>query len=120
MKVRLSESMIRFRLDRSEVEELAGGKTLSLTLFPDKLTVGLKPIVGPSATAVSKAGVLIGIPENWLLGWPDSDVVGFDFQVAEKDAYASATEKDVVRIVVEKDFPCHHDGPNPPEPVRMP
>jgi len=120
MKVRLSESMIRFRLERSEVAGLSSGATLSLSLFSVIPTVRLEPIASKTPTASDEGGMCIGIPKGWLAGWPDSDVVGFDFQIAQTQVAESILNQEGLRVVVEKDFPCDHDGESPPKPVRMP
>jgi len=119
MKVRLSDAMVRFRLQKKEVQALAAGKAiaLSLSLEPALMTVRLEPIVEAEASAVSQNGLCVGIPLHWLRGWPDSEVVGFDFEVP---ATADHTGRPTLRILVEKDFPCAHDGEGPPKPVRMP
>jgi hypothetical protein len=120
MKVRLSESMIRFRLDRSEVGNLSSGKTLILSLASDTLMIRLVPIAAGTPTTNSESGMAIGIPQDWLQGWPDSDVVGFDFNLPAIQESGSASNQNALRVVVEKDFPCAHDGESPPDPVRMP
>ncbi len=109
MKVRLTDSMVRFRLTREEVAALSRGTPvfLSMPVAPTSVTVRLEPIEEAKATMNSRGGLRVGLPTGWLLGWADSDVVGFDFTVAD------------IRVVVEKDFPCSHDGEKPPKPVRM-
>lgn len=118
MKVRLSDAMVRLRLEREEVEGLSNGESvcLSLPLQPTSLTIRLEPIAGAHAEADTRDGLRIGIPSGWLPGWADSDTVGFDFHT---DASSSTPESSILRIVVEKDFPCAHDGEGPPKPVRM-
>jgi len=115
MKVRLSDAMVRFRLTRDEVEALSSGNAVFLTmpLQPTSLTVRLEPIPDPAATANARGGLRVGIPAGWLEDWPASDTVGFDFDV--HDASAGT----ILRVIVEKDFPCAHDGSGPPKPVRM-
>jgi hypothetical protein len=118
MKVRLSDAMVRFRLDREEVEDLSRGEPvyLSLPVEPTSLTIRLEPIAGVRATADYRDGLRIGIPSGWLPGWVDSETVGFDFEV---ETSLPTSEASMLRIVVEKDFPCAHDGEGPPKPVRM-
>ncbi len=118
MKVRLSDAMVRFRLEREEVENLSHGEPvcLSLPLEPTSLTIRLEPIAEARARADSRDGLRIGIPSGWLPGWSDSDTVGFDFEV---ESSLPTSEASMLRIVVEKDFPCAHDGEGPPKPVRM-
>ena len=114
MKVRLSEGMIRIRLTREEVEALVAGKpvSLSLALAPTSMTVVLGTTASDSPEAQGKGGIRVNMPGDWLRGWPDSEVVGFDFDVRQ--------EGRGIRVVVEKDFPCAHDGDKPADPVRMP
>ena len=116
MKVRFSTDMIRFRLDQEEVDRLSAGKGvfLSLDIAPTSVTFVLEPVDHDSPTADSRGGVRIGIPSGWLSDWPASDVVGFDFEVDSGPVDPTKT-----RIVVEKDFPCSHDGSAPPKPIRM-
>ena len=118
MKVRLSDAMVRFRLEREEVEDLSRGKPvyLSLPVGPTSVTIRLEPIAGARATADSRDGLRVGVPSGWLPGWADSDTVGFDF---EAKSSMPSSEASMLRIVVEKDFPCAHDGEGPPKPVRM-
>ncbi|MGB0649708.1 MAG: DUF7009 family protein [Rhodothermales bacterium] len=117
MKVRLTAEMIRFRLERDEVDRLAAGRAvvLSLDIPPTDVTVVLEPVHRSGPIANSRGGVRIGIPAAWLTDWPTSDVVGFDFDLSSMDSL----DENVIRIVVEKDFPCSHDGLKPPKPVRM-
>lgn len=117
MKVRLSESMVRFRLSRAEVEAVSEGKTiaLSLVLQPASLSVRLEPVNTPSPTADAIEGLRIGIPSEWLRGWPQTEVVGFDFMVEP-----AGEKEEAMRVVVEKDFPCAHGEDGPPKPVRKP
>ncbi|MDA0874175.1 MAG: hypothetical protein O3C45_03845 [Bacteroidetes bacterium] len=110
MKVRLSEDMVRFRLERDEVEALAAGRPVLLRVLPtnEALVLHLQAVQDPGATAESGSGFRIGIPASWLEGWPDSEVVGFDFDLPSG-----------LRVVVEKDFPCVHGEGKPAPPVRM-
>lgn len=133
MKVRLSDDMIRFRLNREDVRRLSEGESifLSLDIAPTSLTVVLEPVAGAASTANSLGGLRVGLPSAWLENWPESELIGFDFDVqsAGKEAAGSGAQptggaqasraSDVIRIVVEKDFPCSHDGSAPPKPVRM-
>lgn len=114
MKVRLSDSMIRFRLSRDEVGNVAAGQPVFLTLLLDPLplSVRLEPIPSAEPTASARGGLRIGIPSAWLNGWPESEVVGFDFEVE--------ASSEPIRVIVEKDFPCAHGADGPPKPVRMP
>lgn len=116
MKVRLSDAMVRFRLTRDEVEALSSGNAvfLSMPLRPTSLTVRLEPVPESTPAANARGGLRVGIPAEWLKGWPASDTVGFDFDVSD------ASEGTILRVIVEKDFPCAHDGSGPPKPVRMP
>jgi hypothetical protein len=122
VKVRLSDDMIRFRLDRAEVSRLSQGMAiiLSMNIAPTSLTMVLETSNGPAPTANSRGGLRVGLPSEWLDNWPESDVVGFDFDVRAEDSALAMTPSKVVRVVVEKDFPCSHDGSEPPKPVRMP
>lgn len=114
MKVRLSNGMIRIRLMKEEVGTLVSGHPvfLSLPLAPASLTVALGTTASDTPEAVGKGGIRINLPETWLRGWTDAEVVGFDFDVRQ--------EESPIRVVVEKDFPCAHDGDKPADPVRMP
>lgn len=111
MKVRLSEGMIRFRLDREQVTALSGGSPVRNTL-PDKgmgVLYQLHPVAGEFPSADMADGFRVGLPSTWLIDWPDSEVVGFDFDVTP-----------TLRVVVEKDFPCSHGDDKPAPPVRKP
>lgn len=121
MKVRFSDDMIRFRLDRDDVARLTDGRAifLSLPIAPTSVTVILEPSAASMPAADSRGGVRIHLPSAWLEGWSDSDVVGFDFDVPAADDGTESTEAGLIRVVVEKDFPCSHDGSATPKPVRM-
>lgn len=111
MKIRLSESMIRFRLERSEVSALSGGSPVQ-EMLPDGTTgllFALHPTTGAQPSAAREGGIRIGLPAAWLADWPDSDVVGFDFDIPDSH----------LRVVVEKDFPCSHGEAKPAPPIRM-
>jgi hypothetical protein len=110
MKIRLSDGMIRFRLDRDQVAALAEGSSVRNALPAKDIGVvfQLRPIAGPRPAADLEDGFRIGLPAAWLTDWPVSDVVGFDFDVSAS-----------LRVVVEKDFPCAHGDAKPDPPVRM-
>jgi hypothetical protein len=111
MKIRLSEGMIRFRLEPAEAGALSAGSSVQ-EMLPD-VTTGLSfelhstTCAQPSATR--EDGIRIGLPAAWLADWSDSDVVGFDFDIPENG----------LRVVVEKDFPCSHGDAKPAPPIRM-
>lgn len=110
MKIRLSDRMIRFRLDRDQVAALSDGSPVR-NVLPAKemgLVFQLHAVTGEYPTADLVDGFRIGLPAAWLTGWPASDVVGFDFDVPMG-----------VRVVVEKDFPCAHSDAKPAPPIRM-
>ena len=111
MKVRLSEGMIRFRLDREQVTALSGGSPVRNAL-PDNgmgLVFQLYTVSAEAPSADLADGFRVGLPATWLIDWPDSEVVGFDFDVTP-----------TLRVVVEKDFPCSHGEAKPAPPVRKP
>lgn len=110
MKIRLSDGMIRFRLDRDQVATLSGGSPVRNPLPANDmgLVFQLHPVAGERPTADLVDGIRIGLPAAWLTDWPASDVVGFDFDVTPS-----------VRVVVEKDFPCAHSDAKPAPPIRM-
>jgi len=126
MKVRLSENMVRCRLRKEDVSSLAGHRPVVLTLAipPTSLTVVLQANEDNVPSVDARGGLRIGIPGAWLIDWPQSDVVGFDFDIPLAHTSSGTSETgsqsdDVLRVVIEKDFPCGHDSEAPPKPVRM-
>ena len=109
MKLRLSSSNIRIRLQADEVSDLESGKEVlfSLALMPEQLSVRLFTArQGPMIQAQQGEWRVI-LPVEWVQGWMASERVGFDTQVKTADG------RDF-RLVVEKDFPCRHDASEAP------
>ncbi len=113
MKLRLHANMIRFRLNRDEVERFAaegrveesiafaGGGRLSYAVVsaPDAATVGAK---------FNGGSLVIEIPEAAGRGWACSDEVAIE-----------AAPLEGPKILIEKDFQCRH-APEGPDPAAFP
>ncbi|HAY37735.1 MAG: hypothetical protein HOC28_10830 [Bacteroidetes Order II. Incertae sedis bacterium] len=103
MKTRLHDQYMRFRLDQSDVQTLCdtGSVLQCIGVGSSNLSFEIKLTnEKPSAHFVIQC-VEVLLPTAWTAGWAGNEVVGFDFDVLTDDG-------DVLRIVVEKDFPCAH------------
>lgn len=117
MKLRLSSSNIRIRLEADEVLELESGEevVLAFPLVPEQLTIRLLTAVEGPMIHAQRGEWQIVLPTSWVHGWMASDRVGFDTEVKAVDGGS-------MRLVVEKNFPCRHDAsgaPPIPSPDRM-
>jgi len=117
MKLRLSSSNIRIRLEADEVLDLeSGGEVvLAFPLLTEQLTIRLFTAMEGPMIHAQRGEWQVVLPVDWVNGWMASDRVGFGTQVKTADGGA-------MRLVVEKDFPCRHDAsgaPPIPSPDRM-
>ncbi len=114
MKLRILDSSIRLRLDRSELRQLLSGDRLveRHTVFGPSVTftyalhavseeMPLRAAVGPS-----RIDLYVGIRQ--AVAWAKSDESSI--------AASQTTGQGDLRLLLEKDFPCEHSGSdNPPE-----
>jgi hypothetical protein len=102
MKMRIQGNVLRFRLNRSEVAELAGGGSVQAALaFPGgrTLSYGVAPA---SATAIVAGfagdAIRVELPEATVRDWAAGEQVAIRANVGG------------LEVLVEKDFQCLHKG----------
>ena len=102
MKIRIEDNSVRFRLRRSEVDTLAeAGSLWGTTQFPEgTFSYGLMTEKGlPDLRASLQDGkIIVRIPEEWTVQWPDSPRVGFET--------SAVVNGSTLHLLVEKDFVC--------------
>jgi len=103
MKLRIRGDSVRLRLTRSEVQGLAErGAVEELTRFPGGTSLRYvlrADSAAPAVSAAFAAGVLsVSLPHATALAWSRSEEVAVTADVPLEGA--------VLRILVEKDFPC--------------
>jgi len=111
MKLRIRENTIRLRLKRSEVDHLAGGKSIvEHTQFPGtRLTYRLDVAdEGPSAVSFDQGNLAVRLPMSEVRQWAQSDQVSI---LAEQSVAGSQT----LSLLVEKDFKCLSPGHHRPD-----
>ena len=102
MKLRIKGNSIRFRLSRSEVQQLSSGVALeeSTSFGTRKLVYSVRPSEskGLSATYDHDA-ITLYISREYLSDWHLNDVVGFDETVM-------LDQQQSLKLLIEKDFKC--------------
>ena len=110
MKLRLYQNTARLRLDPDEVARLGvEGRVHGETRFGPLLRLTYALEVSADAGAVGcrteADGVVVVVPAALAREWIETDRVGFTWE-------GPAGGGEVLRVTVEKDFPClHRDGP---------
>ena len=110
MKLRLAPNKIPPRIRKTTMQELADkGKVVETILFANgqKFIYGLEIVDdSPHLHAHFQDGVLmLHIPPAMAEEWIGSDLVAL-----ERDQ--PLPNNDSLHILIEKDFPCRHKGPN--------
>ena len=105
MKVRLTESMIRIRVDQPDVETLAETGEIGFAIpLAHRSSLHCWLVVRANAPEVKATGgdgeIRIVLPRNRAHAWIESDAVSLEAQI---DAGGTST-----RILVEKDLGCRH------------
>jgi len=106
MKLRIRENTIRLRLKRSEVEQLALGRSIvEQTCFPESvLTYRLEASTDGRASASFDGGNLeIRLPAPEIVQWAKNDQVSL---IAEQPL----GDSDALSLLIEKDFACLSPG----------
>lgn len=102
MKIRIEDNSVRYRLRRSEVEQLAAtGSIWASASFPEgPFTYGLcaAPDISDLRASRKEGKIVLYIPQAWTLQWPESSKVGFESQIA--------FDGNTLHILIEKDFVC--------------
>jgi hypothetical protein len=106
MKIRIRENSIRFRLSKSEVDELAEkGELVQYTHFPVEHGVsfhyGLRSHTAHSDIIAGHEnnGIIISIPQEQLSHWAGTEEVGIE-------TFLPIAQEEELRILIEKDFAC--------------
>lgn len=104
MKIRIKDNSIRYRLTRSEVEQLASkGEVTAHTEFGGGQPIFAYRIVSDDVNEISArfnaGGISVSVPKQTVSRWALGDDVGFSHeQEAGDDA--------VLKVLIEKDFTC--------------
>ena len=106
MKVRITDNSLRFRLVQSEVRSLAAGEPVKTYVEFNSEQVLAYTLQASTSTddvslVLTGVHISVGVPDGWLIGWPDDDRVGFEAEVT----FPSGNR---VSVQIEKDFPCGH------------
>lgn len=106
MKIRIRENSIRFRLTKSEVDELAEkGELIQQTHFPDghgiTFQYGLKSHHHGNDIRADHQnnGIIISLPAEHLSHWAKTEEVGIE-------SFLPIAQDERLRILIEKDFAC--------------
>ncbi len=115
VKLRFRENSLRLRVNRKEVEELAGGLALREEVhFPgdSRLTYLLEPFGQGTATASFTAGIIrIAAPGADVKQWANSDAVGIYFHLSADGI--------PLKIAIEKDLECLDAPPEEQDPLAF-
>jgi hypothetical protein len=105
MKLRLQANSVRFRLKRSEVEQLVReGRVEEQIVFGTgsgttlKYVLETSPTVAGLTASLDKSGILVQVPADTARRWASGDEVGME-------AALPAGEKRL-QLLIEKDFAC--------------
>ena len=102
MKIRIEDNAVRFRLRRSEVDQLAErGALKAFTRFPGsdfEYAIEAAPIIADMEATFDGRRITIRVPQSWIKEWPDSPQVGFETRMEENGLD--------LHLLVEKDFVC--------------
>lgn len=111
MKIRIKGNSIRFRLSKTEVQELcSNGSVWSNTHFGEEasnLRYGLQvsQTIQEMNASFQKNTICIEIPQALIKDWENNDLVGFEnVQKTETN--------DGLSLLIEKDFQCTIERPN--------
>ncbi len=111
MKLRIRENSIRLRLKRSEVDQIASGKSIvEETHFPDSVLTYRLDVAndGRFSTSFNEGNLVIRVPVSELAQWAETDQVSM---VAEQALAGSGT----LSLLIEKDFSCLAPGHHRPD-----
>lgn len=102
MKIRILDNAIRLRLDRSEVDDIAAGQTLTAsTHFPGGQVFGYKLTAAANASDAIFDGsaIVLRIAQATLIAWATDE-----HQVGIRESCPTA--KGNLELLIEKDFEC--------------
>ena len=108
MKLRFSHNSIRIRVRKSDLKELEeNGKAMERVNFPNgqEFVFGLEIKKIERIQALFQDAVLtVQIPTTQGEDWIKSEQVGLEIEQA-------SPSKEILHILIEKDFPCKHKDP---------
>lgn len=104
MKIRIKDNSIRYRLTRSEVEQLASkGSVTAHTEFGSGHPVFTYRIVSEQIDTIhagfDASGISVAVPKQIVANWAATDQVGFSYEQESGDGA-------VLKVLIEKDFTC--------------
>jgi len=111
MKLRIRENTIRLRLKRSEVDQIASGKSIvEHTQFPHSILTYRLEIAdkGPSVASFDQGNLAVRVPISEVRQWAQSDQVSILAEQAVGDSQ-------MLSLLVEKDFKCLSPGHHRPD-----
>lgn len=119
MKIRIKGNSIRFRLTKTEVNNLAeNGYLQEHTIFPNNLfTYALQANENATtlAATLDNNNICLTIPESFTKNWPNNNTVGIEasMQIAENKFLYLLVEKDFVCLdATNEDQSDHYENPN--------
>jgi hypothetical protein len=106
MKLRIKGNSIRFRLNKSDVQQLSsegyleecthfGNATFTYAIQSDEANA-------PMHARLETNKIILQVPETFVKGWPENDEVGLKGNMILPDG-------EDLRMLVEKDFVCLDD-----------
>ncbi len=119
MKIRIKGNAIRYRLTKSDVQQLSTiGKVIETTSFPNKLftyALQVKPELENLEASFEQDTITLFVPETFAKEWPENNTVGIN-------ATMPLPGTGSLYLLVEKDFVClddttedqsdHYENPN--------
>lgn len=103
MKIRIQRNSVRFRLSKSDIEQLSKSGFLKEETSFGHASFGYAITRSTDhdelAATFENSTILLIMPEHLLHGWADNDVVGFSATMELNNAES-------LKLLVEKDFKC--------------
>ena len=106
MKLRLDSQSIRFRVRKSDTETLAKKGFIEEILHFPRHHFTYRLDISPQDQVIkaraSDQSIIVSIPESQAKSWIFSEEVGIYATIS------TGNEKKILKILIEKDFPCKH------------
>lgn len=103
MKIRIKGNSVRYRLSKSDVEQLAAtGIVEEMTELPEKTfryALQIKKGIDNLDASFSNDTITLFVPAEIATAWPNNDVVGHEHTI-------TLTNDRSLYLLVEKDFKC--------------
>lgn len=106
MKLRLDSQSIRIRVRKSDIETLAAIGFIEETVHFSQGRLVYKLELSAQSqevgVTIKDESILVLIPKNQATSWINSETVGI------YTTLSTGYEKKILKILIEKDFPCKH------------